>query len=162
MRRVSIVSLVSCCPYPQIFPSLYFHSYTCLVSFTNRSAIQTSAPGSQTSNNTPAKASTRSSSATNATGKKNAPSAPSKAKPSPTNSVSLSSKYPQSQTSTWKRLSSRWPRISRNVLLIRAVVRVLLRVELELVRLMLTRVRVLRVVWGRIAVREVARCPRRA
>lgn len=70
-----------------------------LVPHTNHPRQQTSAPGSQTSNNTPPKASTKSSSATSATGKKSAPSAQPKAKPWPTSSAFPSSKSPQSQTS---------------------------------------------------------------
>lgn len=55
----------------------------------------------------------------------------------------------------WKRLSSRSLRISRNALLIRAVVLLLVLVSRVLARWMWARVRVLQVVWGRIAVKEL-------
>ena len=53
----------------------------------------------------------------------------------------------------WKRLSSRWLRISRNVSLILAVVLLLVVNNRALLRLMWVRVVLGWVVWGRIAVR---------
>ncbi len=79
---------------------------------------QISEHGSPTSNNTPPKASTRSSSATNATGKRNAWSPRRKDRSWPTSSASPSWKSPPRATSTSRRPSTVWQRISRRESLI--------------------------------------------